>query len=111
MASACHDGGPDHGNFAALMKEGNSPGEVMASVFAKEPILDQWQAQILAGILERVDVKVYTDMAADQVRNCKLEVIPNLNDAVRDAVMRAGGDARVAVLPDGPLTIPYLKGN
>ncbi len=106
VASACRDGVPDHGNFAALMREGDMPKDVMASVYAREPILDQWQAQILAGILDRVNVKVYTEMDGDEVRACKLQVIPDLNEAVREYLKV--DDARVAVLPDGPLTIPHL---
>ena len=108
VASACSDGVPDHGNFAALMREGKTPADVMRSVVEKEPILDQWQAQILAGILERVDVSVYTDMDGDLVHDCKLQTISNLDEAVREKVV--SGDARVAVLPDGPLTIPYVAG-
>jgi nickel-dependent lactate racemase len=111
VASACSDGVPNHGNFAALMREGKTPKDVMQSVFEKEPILDQWQAQILAGILERVDVSVYTEMDGDLVRDCKLQTISNLDEAVREKVSAISGDARVAVLPDGPLTIPYVAGN
>lgn len=111
VASACSDGVPDHGNFAALMREGKTPTDVMQSVFAKEPVLDQWQAQILAGILERVNVSVYTEMDGDLVRDCKLQTISNLDEAIREQVNAISGDTRIAVLPNGPLTIPYVAGN
>ena len=88
------------------MREGHTPADVIESVYAREPILDQWQAQILSGILDRVNVKVYTDMDSDEVRACKLQVIPDLNKALHDHL--ESQDARVAVLPDGPLVIPYL---
>ena len=107
VASACSDGVPDHGNFAALMREGHTPADVIESVYAREPILDQWQAQILSGILDRVNVKVYTEMDSDEVRACKLQVIPDLNESIRNHLKAE--DTRVAVLPDGPLVIPYLK--
>ena len=107
VASACSDGVPDHGNFAALMREGHTPADVIESVYAREPILDQWQAQILSGILDRVNVKVYTEMDSDEVRACKLQVIPDLNESIRDHLKSQ--NTHVAVLPDGPLVIPYLK--
>ena len=109
VASACSDGVPDHGNFAALMREGRTPADVIESVYAREPILDQWQAQILSGILDRVNVKVYTEMDRDAVRACKLQVIPDLNKAIHEHLKSR--ETHIALLPDGPLAIPYLKSN
>ncbi len=111
VASECSDGVPNHGNFAKLMIEGATPDDVIAGVYAHEPILDQWQAQVLAGILRRAKVGVYTNMDADQVRDCKLQVVPDLDMALREEIEGLGQGARVAVLPDGPLTIPYVEGH
>ena len=109
VASECSDGVPDHGNFAQIMKEGATAGDVLASVQALEkPILDQWQAQILAGILERAEISVLSDMDRSEIEACKLETIDDLDAGVRDA-LEGVDDARVAVLPDGPLTIPYIE--
>jgi hypothetical protein len=83
---------------------------VIQSVYDQEPILDQWQAQVLSNILKRADVDVFTAMDADQVRNCKMTVVDDLDVAVQAHVKTLGEGARVAVLPDGPLTIPYLEG-
>ena len=66
------------------MREGHTPADVIESVYAREPILDQWQAQILSGILDRVNVKVYTEMDKEEVRACKLQVIPDLNKAIHE---------------------------
>ena len=111
VASECSDGVPNHGNFARLMQTGETPGDVLASVYEQEPILDQWQAQTLGVILEKAEVGVYTRMDAEMVRSCKLGVVDDLDAAVRERVKGGGGRARVAVLPDGPLTIPYVEGN
>lgn len=110
VASECSDGVPNHGNFASLMLEGQTPDDVIRSVYAQEPVLDQWQAQVLSNVLKRADVNVFTAMNAGDVRNCKMSVVDDLDDAVQAEVKALGGDARVAVLPDGPLTIPYLEG-
>lgn len=111
VASACSDGVPDHGNFAALMREGATPDDVIQGVYDKEPILDQWQAQVLAGILKRARVGVYTQMDTDQVRQCKLDVVADLDAELRAQIDTLGRGARIAVMPDGPLTIPYVEGH
>ena len=109
VASECSDGVPDHGNFADLMKEGGSPADIIKSVYDKEPILDQWQAQILAGILERVQVDVFATIPPQAVEGCKMRPVKDVNDAVQERLAALGSGARVAVLPEGPLTIPYVK--
>ena len=110
VASQCSDGVPDHGNFAELMRTGDGPGDVLRAVHSREPILDQWQAQTLASILERIEVGVYANMDRADIEACKLAAVEDLDSTLRERVRAIGGGARVAVLPDGPLTIPYLRG-
>lgn len=110
VASECSDGVPDHGNFAELMRTGVGPRDVMQAVYDREPVLDQWQAQTLAAILERVEVGVYSRMDRADIEACKLAAVDDLDAALREKINAVGGEARVAVLPDGPLTIPYLCG-
>jgi len=109
VASECSDGIPDHGDFARLMKIGDSPSDVLQNVFSEEPVLDQWQAQVLAGILERADVEVFSELSAEVVASCKLHPVDDLQVSLSKCIEVAGKGARVAVLPDGPLTIPYLS--
>ena len=111
VASECIDGIPDHGNFAEIMRTGDSPDDVLAYVYGLErPILDQWQAQVLARILQKADVAVYSRLAEAEVRACKLTAVPDLATSVRERIDSIGKGARVAVLPDGPLTIPFVEG-
>ena len=110
VASECSDGVPDHGNFADIMREGTTPADVLESIYALDrPILDQWQAQILAGILERSDIRVRSDMPSSEIEACKMGVMEDVDGAVSDA-LDGRVERRVAVLPDGPLTIPYVEG-
>ena len=108
VASECSDGIPDHGNFAALMRTGNSPEDVLQAVRDQEPILDQWQAQVLSEILRRADVAVHSRMNERDIRECKLAVAEDLGATIRERLQAAGTGARAAVMPDGPLTIPYV---
>ena len=109
VASECSDGVPDHGNFAELMRTGDRPRDVLQAVHDREPILDQWQAQTLAAILERIEVGVYSGMDRAEIEACKLDSVADLDATLREKIRAIGGGARVAVLPDGPLTIPYLS--
>lgn len=111
VASECSDGVPDHGNFAELMRSGTSPKEVLQWVHAQDrPVQDQWQAQILAGILERVEVILYSGLAPEEVEGCKLGSTDDL-EACLDSRLARAANPSVAVLPYGPLTIPYLEEN
>ena len=47
-------------------------------------------------------------LSADDLRSAHLEPVPDLADAVGRALHDAGPDARVCVLPEGPMTIPYV---
>lgn len=110
VASECADGIPDHGNFAELMLEGRSPADVTRSIQElEETVQDQWQAQILADILSRNRVKVLSTLVDESVVSCKLETTHDLNADVTEMLQSVGAGARAAALPDGPLTIPYLR--
>ena len=109
MASECRDGIPEHGNFARIMGSAGTPAEILAWIDAQpETLLDQWQAQILAGILERAEVCLFSSLPEGAVRSCHLTPISDFQAAVMDRVAAAGRQPAAAVLPDGPLTIPTV---
>jgi nickel-dependent lactate racemase len=108
-AARCNDGFPAHGNFRALIEGSRSAQEmldrIMAPGFSK---LDQWQAQYLALILLKARVALYSELPDDAVRLAHLTPVHDLRAALDAELARVGRDAPVAVLPEGPLTIPYL---
>lgn len=111
MASECSDGIPAHGNFAEIMQKGDSAEDILAWIFRqKETVLDQWQAQVLAEILKRTEVAVFSSLDRQSIEACKMIFVDDLQSEVEKRIAAVGKGARVAVLPDGPLTIPYVKG-
>ena len=66
---------------------------------------EQWQAQIQALIQRRAEVLVYSSLPDEVIKAAHLTPCHDIAAAVKE---RAKGEARVAVLPQGPLTIPYL---
>ena len=109
VASECSDGIPDHGNFAELMQAGPTPQAILDYIHTlEEPIQDQWQAQILARDLNKAKVYVYAHMDKASIEKCKLIPVDNLQSSVEEYISALDNPPRVAVMPDGPITIPYL---
>lgn len=69
---------------------------------------EQWQAQIQALIQRRAEVQIHSGLSDETVRACHLTPCHDISRAVKERLAKLGPDARVAVLPQGPLTIPYL---
>jgi nickel-dependent lactate racemase len=109
-AARCNDGFPAHGNFKQLLFDHDSPRAILDTIEAPGfSLYDQWEAQILALVRLRARVGLYSDIPADDVRRAHLEPLDDIGRAVADERRRVGEDAPVAVLPEGPMTIPYLR--
>jgi nickel-dependent lactate racemase len=110
VASECSDGLPAHGGYGDLLRQGGTPDAYLARLF--EPgfsVHDQWQVQVQAQIQRKARVFVHADgLTADQLRAAWLEPIDDVAACVQDRLSAAGQQARLAVLPQGPQTIPYL---
>ena len=108
-AAECRDGIPDEGAYARTLRAGGTLADVravLADVPARRP--DDWQVQVHCRILERARVGLHSSLAEDTVRSAHLEPVFDLSLACREALAAAGEGARLAVLPHGPITIPYL---
>lgn len=112
MVAACADGLPDHGQYAALLAKAGSPDGVIRLVSTPGFVSqDQWQVQIQAMIQQKAGVFVYSDGLTDeQIRRALMVPCRDVAAAVRVLMARAGVGARVAVLPDGPLTLAQVRG-
>jgi len=108
MAAACEDGVPAHGAFARLLADARTPVDLVGASGAPE--LDRWQAQILGRVLARAEVHLFADgLAGDTVPTALLTVVRDLDGAVASACARLGSGARVAVMPEGPLTVATVR--
>ena len=108
-AAECGDGFPDHGRFKDFLFSHASAQAMLDTINAAPvPMEDQWQVQLLALILVRARVGVYSRIADDEIRRAHLEPVADLVERVEAELNRIGRDAPIAVLPEGPMTIPYL---
>jgi hypothetical protein len=69
---------------------------------------EQWQAQIQALVQRRAKVLVHSSLADEIIRAAHLIPCHDIGAAANEALDRFGPGATLAVLPQGPLTIPYL---
>ena len=109
LAAACEDGLPDHGSFAEVLASGSSPAELLEIICAPGyAVPDQWQVQVLARVLAKARVLLICDgLTDDQVRAAHLEPAHDVARAVSEA-LGSEQSRRIAYLPEGPQTIPYL---
>jgi nickel-dependent lactate racemase len=108
-ASRCNDGFPAHGNFKTLLFDHDSPRALLDTIEAPGfSMYDQWEAQLLALIQLKARVGLKSELPPDDVRRANIEPLDDLGAAVGRELERIGSDAPVAVLPEGPQTIPYV---
>jgi len=108
-AARCNDGFPDHGNFRPLLFGAASPRALLETILAPGfSVYDQWEAQLLAMIRLKARVALKSGLADDEVVKAHLSPISDIVQAVEEERRRVGADAPIAVLPEGPMTIPYL---
>ena len=111
LAAECREGVPANSPLDKLLRSAASPEAVLALIatpgFARP---EQWQAQIQALIQCRARVLIHCSLPDATIRAAHLTPCHDIGLAVRERLVELGGQARVAVLPQGPLTIPYLVG-
>ena len=108
MAAACEDGVPGDGAFARLLAEARTPDDLAGASGAPE--LDRWQAQVLGRVLARAEVHLFAEGLDDGAwPTALLTAVPDLDGAVASACARLGPGGRVAVMPEGPLTVATVR--
>lgn len=72
-------------------------------------VLDQWQLEELAKVMERCKVKVVSDgMPPETLRRCYVEPAATVEEAIQDCLAEYGPSAKIGVIPKGPYVLPYL---
>ena len=111
VAAECREGVPAGSPCDTLLRGVGSLEELLAKI--ESPgfrFAEQWQPQILALVQRNAEVMVASSLPDDTLRSVHLTPCHDISATVRERLAKLGPDARVAVLPQGPLTIPYLRG-
>ena len=110
IAAECSEG-IGHGHFQELLRERETPAALLELInspgFSQ---FDQWEAQILAQILLKAEVHLYAENLSDTAMlDAHLTPCRSIEQTIGALRDRFGPDARICVLPMGPLTIPYVE--
>lgn len=111
MAAECWDGIPEHGEFKRLLWEAGSPEEILARITTPGfRCHDQWEAQILAQLRLKASIHLYSDKLNDEeIKRSHLIPCRSIEETVA-GILRLNPDVTIAVLPDGPQTVPTITG-
>ena len=111
IAAECRDGLGGHEEFVKLTKGAESPAEIIEKIRKNEPIYDQWEAQVLARVLEKARVVLVSDYLPEKVaKDLLLDHARILEEALEIAygILRRK-DARIIAIPEGPYIIPVRE--
>lgn len=109
-AVACEEGIPDYGGYKRLLKNAKQPDDLLTLINTpgfKE--LDQWQVQIQALVQQKADVYIYSDGLSDEeIRGSLFIPCRDIPATIDMIAKRYEKGVSIAVLPEGPQTIPVL---
>jgi nickel-dependent lactate racemase len=110
IAAECWDGIPSHGMYGKLLTESKTPLELLAKIRSNNFLChDSWQAQIHALICEKARIHFYSDnLTDDQISGAFMRPCRDIAAAVKAIAAGKSDNLKICILPDGPLTIPYL---
>ena len=109
LAAECREGVPANSHLDKLLRSAKSPEEILTMLNTPGFVRpEQWQAHIQALVQRKARVLVHSKLPDDVVRAVHLEPCHDISATVNDLLKQNANGTRIAVLPQGPLTIPYL---
>jgi len=109
LACECAEGVPAGSSFDKILQGAPNPNVMLEQLLKPGPPRpEQWQAQIQALIQQQASVLLYSSLPEATVRSAHLIPCRDIGETIQNELARRKNDCRIAVLPQGPLTIPYL---
>jgi lactate racemase len=108
VAAECSEGVPSGSPHDVLLRSAANGEDLLARLaqpgFAHA---EQWQSQIQALIQRRAEIHIFSTLPGETIRAAHLLPCGDIAAFLREKCS-ANARARLAVLPQGPLTIPYV---
>jgi len=109
LACECSEGVPAGSPFDELLRGSTGADDILQKLAQPGFVrAEQWQAQIQGLISRRARVLLHSSLRDEDVRAAHLTPCADISAAVREELARLGDNGRVAVLPQGPLTVAYV---
>ncbi|MBS3736601.1 nickel-dependent lactate racemase [Candidatus Bipolaricaulota bacterium] len=110
IASECSAGlGPD--NFYSLGRDNDGPESILNYIEKNGPIIAQWENQVLCEVLEQHEVFIKSSLPTDKLKDMMLNPVEGLGSYVRKVLTDMEEGQELLVLPEGPFSLPYVKGS
>jgi len=110
MAAKCPEGlGSDE--FAELMTQFECPKEAMEMLMHPNFfVIDQWGVEMICKAMRQAEVLFYSEGIAEEIlKRCLVTPISSVNEGLRLALEKHGGQAEVAVIPKGPYIVAEVR--
>ena len=109
LAAECREGLPTKSPHEELLFSASTTEELLGRICSEGfSWPEQWAAHIQTLIQKSAEVLLHSSIPDQIVRRCHLTPCHDIARAVNERLAKLGPNARVAVLPQGPLTLPYL---
>ncbi len=95
--------------FETWLRDAGSPGEILANI-RESFVLGGHKAAAVARVLARAHVYLVSSMPERAVRSCGMVPFSDVGSAVEAAFGRAGGSARLLIMPEGGAVLPVVTG-
>jgi lactate racemase len=110
LVAECRDGFPAHGAYQRLLTQAQTASELLVTIHHpgfQSP--DQWQVQKQALVQQYAQVYLHSSLSEKSVRDALLIPAPDLQETIHALLVMNGPRARVAVLPEGPMTVIQVQ--
>ncbi|RPJ40304.1 MAG: hypothetical protein EHM21_14880 [Chloroflexi bacterium] len=109
IAAECWDGIPSHGQYERLLREATSIADLYKTIMTPGfRCQDQWEAQVQAKIQMKANVHVYAGGLSDEELHAALVTPCRSVEQTLAKILEKNPGAKIAVLPEGPQTVPYI---
>ena len=111
LAAACEEGLPSGSCYEELLSRFDDPESFLAALTGGAVSeAEQWQVQVQAKILVKKEVYLYSGgVSASEAGRAMLRHTADIPATLDSLMRRYGPRGRVAVLVDGPQSIPYVR--
>ena len=111
IAAECWDGIPSESDYEKILTSVSDANDLMRFVKENESTLkDTWQIYYQALIQQKASVYLFSDKLNDKtIKRALLNPVRDISCLIDELVKKIGPQTKICVLPEGPLTIPYLR--
>ncbi|MCF7669236.1 MAG: nickel-dependent lactate racemase [Verrucomicrobia bacterium] len=111
LAAECREGVPTDSHMDKFLRSVASPEEALEKLHTPGFTWpEQWEVHMQALVQQKAEVLLYSSLPDELVTAAHLKPCKNIEEYVRNKLDELGPSATLAVLPQGPLTIPYCAG-